>query len=76
LKICGPQKYWTEIIKRKRIKKVTGTFKKVGKKLIHKINVARGNVIGAVINRAEYHKLSYQAYSYYSQYQKYYSPTS
>lgn len=46
------------------------------KKLIEKITIARGSVIGAVMNRVEYQKLDYKAYQYYHQYEKYYRNTA
>jgi len=44
----------------------------IGRKLIEKIRAARGILIGAVINRADFQKLDYQAYQHYHSYQKYY----
>lgn len=44
----------------------------IGKKLIEKIKNARGILTGAIINRADYQKLDYQAFQHYQQYQKYY----
>jgi len=47
----------------------------IAKKLKGKISSSKGTIIGGIINRADYRKLEYPYYHYYSQYSKYYHHT-